>query len=154
GSARRRNARRSRWGAHATICGRRSQSCGGARPIWQKRSGSVTPEASVGRSGLTRSSGRKKPIGLLDSMKRLGRQCGIVQGPLDGGWGGEKHLDYEYRLWMPDGEIKNIHVRARRQADETGEAELVGALMDVTPTKRAQEALQAAQTALAHVTRV
>src|SRR5436190_24112335 len=35
-----------------------------------------------------------------------------------------------------------------------GEEELVGAVMDVTDTRKAQEALQIAQTALAHVTRV
>jgi PAS domain S-box-containing protein len=78
----------------------------------------------------------------------------FVQRQLDRAVRGELHFDYEYRLKMPDGEIKDIHVRARRQDDETGEEELVGALMDVTAAKRAQEALQVAQTALAHVTRV
>jgi C4-dicarboxylate-specific signal transduction histidine kinase len=79
---------------------------------------------------------------------------GFVQRQLDRALQGEQQFDYEYRLRMPGGEIKHIHVRARRQAYEAGEAELVGALMDVTATKQAQEALQTAQTALAHVTRV
>jgi PAS domain S-box-containing protein len=78
----------------------------------------------------------------------------FVQRQLDGALQGEQHFDYEYRLKLPDGEIKDIHVRAHRQAYETGEKKLVGALMDVTATKQAQEALQIAQTALAHVTRV
>jgi PAS domain-containing protein len=56
----------------------------------------------------------------------------FVQRQLDRAVRGELHFDYEYRLKMPDGEIKDIHVRARRQDDETGEEELVGALMDVT----------------------
>jgi PAS domain S-box-containing protein len=79
---------------------------------------------------------------------------GFVQRQLDSALRGEQHFDYEYRLRMPDGGVKHIHVRARRQACEAGEDELVGALMDVTAAKQAQEALQTAQTALAHVTRV
>ncbi len=67
---------------------------------------------------------------------------------------GDQDYEYECRLLMPNGEVKHIHVRADRQVSETGEEELVGALMDVTDTRKAQEALQIAQTALAHVTRV
>ncbi|HYZ45808.1 MAG TPA: ATP-binding protein [Xanthobacteraceae bacterium] len=78
----------------------------------------------------------------------------FVQRQLDRALQGEQYFDYEYRLRMPDGAIKHIHVRAHRQAYEAGGEELVGALMDVTATKQAQEALQTAQTALAHVTRV
>ena len=78
----------------------------------------------------------------------------LVQQQLDRAVRGEQDHDYEYRLLMPDGEIKHIHVRAHRQVYEAGEGELVGALMDVTATRKAQEALQIAQTTLAHVTRV
>jgi PAS domain S-box-containing protein len=78
----------------------------------------------------------------------------LVQQQLDRAVRGEQDHDYEYRLLMPDGDIKHIHVRAHRQVYEAGEGELVGALMDVTATRKAQEALQIAQTALAHVTRV
>jgi PAS domain S-box-containing protein len=78
----------------------------------------------------------------------------LVQQQLDRAVRGEQDYDYEYRLLMPDGEIKHIHVRAHRQVYEAGEGEVVGALMDVTATRKAQEALQIAQTALAHVTRV
>jgi PAS domain S-box-containing protein len=78
----------------------------------------------------------------------------LVQQQLDRAARDEQDYDYEYRLLMPDGEIKHIHVRAHRQVYEAGEGELVGALMDVTATRKAQEALQIAQTALAHVTRV
>jgi signal transduction histidine kinase len=78
----------------------------------------------------------------------------LVQQQLDRAVRGEQDYDYEYRLLMPDGDIKHIHVRAHRQVYEAGEGEVVGALMDVTATRKAQEALQIAQTALAHVTRV
>src|SRR5262249_31503730 len=78
----------------------------------------------------------------------------LVQQQLDRAIQGEQNYDYEYRLTMLSGGIKHIHVRAHRQASETGEEELVGVLMDITATRSAQEALQVAQTALAHVTRV
>jgi PAS domain S-box-containing protein len=78
----------------------------------------------------------------------------FVQRQLERALQGEQRFDYEYRLRMPDGAIKHIHVRAHRQTYEAAKEELVGALMDVTATKQAQEALQTAQTALAHVTRV
>jgi PAS domain S-box-containing protein len=62
----------------------------------------------------------------------------LVQQQLDRAVRGEQDYDYEYRLLMPDGEIKHIHVRAHRQVHEAGEEELVGALMDVTATRKAQ----------------
>jgi len=67
---------------------------------------------------------------------------------------GEQECDYEHRLLMPDGLVKHLHVRARRVKYQSGEEEIVGALMDVTAARKAQEALHAAQTELAHVTRL
>jgi len=78
----------------------------------------------------------------------------LVQQQLDRAVRGERDYDYEYRLLMPDGTIKHIHVRAHHQVDDGGEEELVGALMDVTAARRAQDALQTAQAELAHATRV
>jgi PAS domain S-box-containing protein len=62
--------------------------------------------------------------------------------------------DYEQRLVMPDGQIKHLHVRAHRVKYESGREEVVGALMDITKARKSQEALDAAQTALAHASRV
>ena len=62
--------------------------------------------------------------------------------------------EVEHRLVMPDGSIKHIHVVAHPLGEASGSLEYVGALMDVTAEKRAQEALQQAQAELAHVTRV
>jgi C4-dicarboxylate-specific signal transduction histidine kinase len=62
--------------------------------------------------------------------------------------------DYEHRLIMPNGKVKHLHVRAHRVKYESGEEELIGALMDVTPTKEAQEALQTVQAELVRVTRL
>jgi PAS domain S-box-containing protein len=60
----------------------------------------------------------------------------------------------EHRLLMPDGSIKHIRAVAHATSDTGDRLEYVGALMDVTDAKQAQEALQQAQAELAHVTRV
>jgi NO-binding membrane sensor protein with MHYT domain/signal transduction histidine kinase len=65
-----------------------------------------------------------------------------------------KDFDYEYRLVMPDGSIKYVHVVAHALSDESGSIDFVGAVMDVTERKRAEEALHQAQADLAHVNRV
>jgi C4-dicarboxylate-specific signal transduction histidine kinase len=67
---------------------------------------------------------------------------------------GEQDYDYEHRWLAPNGATKHLHVRARRVKFETGKEEIVGALVDVSETRMAQEALHTAQTALAHATRV
>jgi PAS domain S-box-containing protein len=67
--------------------------------------------------------------------------------------GAQTH-DYEQRLLMPDGQIKYLHVRAHRVKYASGKEEIVGALMDVTESRKSQAALDAAQTALAHASRV
>ena len=67
---------------------------------------------------------------------------------------GEPDDDYEHRLVMPDGAVKHLTVRTHRAKYESGEEELVGALMDVTATRETQEALHTAQAELARVARV
>jgi C4-dicarboxylate-specific signal transduction histidine kinase len=67
---------------------------------------------------------------------------------------GEPNDDYEHRLMMPDGAVKHLTVRTHRAKYESGEEELVGALMDVTATRETQEALHTAQAELARVARV
>ena len=62
--------------------------------------------------------------------------------------------DYEHRLLMPDGSIKHVHVVARAVRDPAEQLEFIGAVMDVTATKRAEDELRKTQTELAHVTRV
>lgn len=78
----------------------------------------------------------------------------LVQQELNRALQGERDYDYEHRLLLPDGTIKYVHVRGHRHEYEAGEAELVGALMDITAEKKAREALQNAQAELAHITRV
>jgi PAS domain S-box-containing protein len=62
--------------------------------------------------------------------------------------------DLEHRLLMPDGGVKHLHVVARARRDDAGELEFVGAVMDVTAAKRAEEAVHKAQSELAHATRM
>ncbi len=52
-----------------------------------------------------------------------------------------KDFDHEYRLVMPDGSVKYVHVVTHGLRGESGSIEFVGAVMDVTERKRAEEAL-------------
>src|SRR5215469_10981983 len=55
-----------------------------------------------------------------------------------------KGLDFEHRLLMPDGKIKNIHIVGHPVFDESGNlAEFVGTVMEVTERRRAEEEQQA-----------
>src|SRR5215471_18110947 len=65
-----------------------------------------------------------------------------------------KDFDYEYRLLMPDGSVKHVHVVAHAVRDHPGKLEFIGAVMNVTAAKQAEEQLHRTQTELAHVTRV
>jgi PAS domain S-box-containing protein len=60
-------------------------------------------------------------------------------------------LDFERRLLMPDGTIKNIHIVGHPVFDKSGDfVEFVGTVMDVTERTRAEEERQA----LAHANRI
>jgi PAS domain S-box-containing protein len=67
---------------------------------------------------------------------------------------GGQDIDFEHRLIMPDGTLKHVRVLAHATPDASSRPELIGAVMDITATTRAQEALQEAQAELTHVTRV
>jgi PAS domain S-box-containing protein len=77
----------------------------------------------------------------------------IVQAEVDRAMQGAQHFEYEHRWLTADGSVKHLYVRAHRVRYESGE-EIVGAVMDVTEARRAQEALSDAQTQLAHANRV
>ena len=62
--------------------------------------------------------------------------------------------DVEHRLLMPDGAVKSLHLVVHAVRDKAGVLSFVGAVMDVTAAKRAEEAVQAAQAELAHVARM
>lgn len=53
-----------------------------------------------------------------------------------------KDFDLENRLLMPDGSVKNVHVVARAVTDESGSIEFIGAVMDITAVKQAEERIR------------
>jgi len=65
-----------------------------------------------------------------------------------------KDWEFERRLLMPDGLVKHGRVVARAVKDPAGQLEFVGAVMDVTASRRAEEQLNLLRAELAHVTRV
>lgn len=66
----------------------------------------------------------------------------------------ETLIELRHRLLMPDGRIKHVHMIASPLLTQHGRVEYLGALMDVTASKQAEEALFRAQCELAHVTRL
>jgi PAS domain S-box-containing protein len=65
-----------------------------------------------------------------------------------------KNFEHEYRLLMPDGSVKHVHVVAHALGDESGSVEFVGAVMDVTVAKRAEETLRESEAYLAEAQRL
>ena len=65
-----------------------------------------------------------------------------------------RDFDYECRLLMPGGFVKHAHIVARAINSKSGLREFVGAVMDITATRGAEEALRRAQADLAHVSRI
>ena len=53
-----------------------------------------------------------------------------------------KDFEHAYRLVTPDGAVKHVHVVAHAGTDESGETEFMGAVMDVSDRKRAEEELR------------
>ncbi len=54
----------------------------------------------------------------------------------------KKDYEHKYRLLMPDGSIKYVHFVAHALTDVSGDIEFVGAVMDETAAKKAEEALR------------
>ncbi|WP_254021588.1 ATP-binding protein [Mesorhizobium escarrei] len=65
-----------------------------------------------------------------------------------------KDFSHEYRLLMPDGSVRHVHAVAHATKGASEDVEFVGAVTDVTATRRAEEALRQSQAELAHVSRV
>jgi C4-dicarboxylate-specific signal transduction histidine kinase len=78
----------------------------------------------------------------------------LVQRRLDRAARDGAGYDLELRLVMPDGSVKYIHLVAQGVRNQRGQLELIGAVMDVTAAKRAEEDLRKAQADLANVSRV
>jgi hypothetical protein len=53
-----------------------------------------------------------------------------------------KDFNIEHRLLMPDGSVKHLHVVAHAKRDKSGKIEFIGAVMDVTVAKEAEEKIR------------
>jgi PAS domain S-box-containing protein len=62
-------------------------------------------------------------------------------------------FEYQHRLLMPDQSVKHLHLVGHARRDTNGQLEYIGAAQDVTKSKLAEEALNAARSELAHVAR-
>src|SRR5271168_2470768 len=65
-----------------------------------------------------------------------------------------KGFEHAYRLLMPDGSVKHVHVVARTLSDESGSVEFVGAVMDVTAAKQVEQTLRESEAFLAEAQRL
>src|SRR5467141_1430282 len=54
----------------------------------------------------------------------------------------EEDFDFEHRLLMPDGSITHVRVVGHAERDQSGALEFVGAVMDVTAAKEAEERIR------------
>ncbi len=65
-----------------------------------------------------------------------------------------RDFDFEHRLLMPDRSVKYVHVVAHALKDVSGSVDFVGAVMDVTAAKRAEEALRRSESYVAEAQRL
>src|SRR5882724_5622118 len=87
-------------------------------------------------------------------LKRVHPEDAVhVKHTIESGSTNGKDFEDEFRLLMPDNSIKYVHVVAHALSDKSVEI-VLGAVMDVTERKRAEEALHEAQANLARVSRV
>ena len=78
----------------------------------------------------------------------------LVKDAIERAGRGGDDFDYEHRLLMPDGSIKHIYNLAHCYRDEAGNAEVVGAIMDITERKRSEEAIRRSEAYLAEAQRL
>lgn len=68
--------------------------------------------------------------------------------------GGSPDVQDDFRLLLPDGSIKYIHILSHRTRNASGQLEQTGTFQDVTQRRRAEEALGDLRSELAHVARM
>jgi PAS domain S-box-containing protein len=78
----------------------------------------------------------------------------LVKDALERAARGGSDFDYEHRLLMPDGSIKHLHDLAHCFTDEAGNEEVVGAIMDITERRGAEEAIRRSEAYLTEAQRL
>ncbi|CDG83162.1 sensor histidine kinase [Janthinobacterium agaricidamnosum] len=94
------------------------------------------------------------PTIALVQERVLPEDAGLLLAAIEQGLRADGPVDIRYRLVLPDGELRYVHVLANLIRDDAGQYEYLGALIDVTAEMLAEQALHRSQTQLAHVTRV
>src|ERR1700688_382107 len=79
---------------------------------------------------------------------------GLLKDVLQRAAQGGSDFDWEHRLLMPDGSIKHLHDLAHCLRDEAGNEEVVGAIMDITERRVAEEAIRRSEAFLAEAQRL
>jgi PAS domain S-box-containing protein len=74
---------------------------------------------------------------------------GLLKNVLERAAQGGSAFDFEHRLVMPDGSIKHLRSLSHSLIDEAGNEEAVGAIMDITERKIAEEAIRRSEAYLA-----
>ena len=72
-----------------------------------------------------------------------------VQATIDRASAESRDYEHQYRLLMPDGSEKHVHVMAHAGKDEFGGIEFIGAITDVTAAKETERKLRLSETYLA-----
>ena len=67
---------------------------------------------------------------------------GLLKDALQRAAQGGSDFDFEHRLLLPDGSIKHVHDLTHYFRDESGNEEIVGAIMDITERRVAEEAIR------------
>jgi len=92
-----------------------------------------------------------KPTPELILQRSHPDDVGLVTHAIERAAQGGCDFDYEHRLLMPDGSIKHLHDVAHRVRDEAGNEEVVGAIVDITDRKVAEETIRTQEAELRHV---
>jgi PAS domain S-box-containing protein len=79
---------------------------------------------------------------------------GLLKNALERAAQGGGASDFEHRLLMPDGSIKHIRSLSHSLIDEAGNEEAVGAIMDITERRIAEEAIRRSEVFLAEAQRL